>query len=135
MPLELSGSIVSGIRVQFEGGQAVKIDADEGAETLRAVASQDGGSRLGEIALVDGDGRIGPLGRVFYDTLIDENAASHIALGDGYDHPVDDPADKERVNKSHVHVDFMIGSSELNVDGITHDGQAVPVLRGGAWQI
>jgi aminopeptidase len=135
MPLELSGSIISGIRVQFEGGRAVKIDADQGADTLRAVASQDGASRLGEVALVDGAGRIGPLGRVFYDTLIDENAATHIALGDGYDHPVEDPADKERVNKSHVHVDFMIGSSELDVDGIAPDGHSVPVLRGGVWQI
>ena len=135
MPLELTGSIISGIRVQFEGGHAVKIDADQGADTLRAVASQDGASRLGELALVDGAGRIGPLGRVFYDTLIDENAASHIALGDGYDHPVEDPPDKARVNKSHVHVDFMIGSPELDIDGITRDGRSVPVLRGGAWQI
>jgi aminopeptidase len=135
MPLELFGSIISGIRVQFENGRAVKIDADEGVDTLRAVASHDGASRLGEVALVDGAGRIGPLGRVFYDTLIDENAATHIALGDGYDHPVEDPADKERVNKSHVHVDFMIGSSELDVDGIARDGRSVPVLRGGVWQI
>jgi aminopeptidase len=72
---------------------------------------------------------------VFYDTLIDENAATHIALGDGYDHPVGDAAEKARVNKSKVHVDFMIGSSELDVDGITKDGGVVPVLRGGAWQI
>jgi aminopeptidase len=135
MPLELTGSIISGIRVQFESGHAVKVDADQGADTLRAVASQDGASRLGEVALVDGAGRIGPLGRVFYDTLIDENAATHIALGDGYDHPVEDSADKARVNKSNVHVDFMIGSSDLDVDGVTHDGQSVPVLRGGAWQI
>jgi aminopeptidase len=135
MPLELSGSIISGIRVQFEGGRAVKIDADQGADTLRAVASQDGASRLGEVALVDGAGRVGPLGRVFYDTLIDENAATHIALGDGYDHPVEESADKARVNKSHVHVDFMIGSSDLDVDGITRDRRSVPVLRGGAWQI
>jgi aminopeptidase len=136
MPLELSGSIITGIRAQFEGGRAVKIDADTGADALRAVAARDeGASRLGEVALVDGGGRIGPLGRVFYDTLIDENAATHIALGDGYDHPVEDAADKARVNKSQVHVDFMIGSLELDVDGITKDGHAVPVLRAGAWQI
>jgi aminopeptidase len=136
MPLELSGSIISGIRVEFEGGRAVKIDADSGADALRAVASQDdGASRLGEIALVDGAGRVGPLDRVFYDTLLDENAATHIALGDGYDHPVEDPAEKERVNKSHVHIDFMIGSLELDVDGITTDGDTVPVLRAGSWQI
>jgi len=136
MPLELSGSIIAGIRVEFEGGRATKIDADTNADALRAVVARDeGASRLGEVALVDGGGRIGPLGRVFYDTLIDENAATHIALGDGYDHPVEDAADKTRVNKSKVHIDFMIGSLVLDVDGITKDGHAVPVLRGGAWQI
>jgi aminopeptidase len=136
MPLELSGSIIDGIHITFEGGRAVTIDADSGADVLRAVAARDeGASRLGEIALVDREGRIGPLGRVFYDTLIDENAASHIALGGGYEHPVDDPADRARVNKSDVHVDFMIGSPELNVDGITADGTVVPVLRDGAWQL
>ena len=136
MPLELSGSIIEGIRVTFEGGRAVKIDADSGADALRAVAARDeGASRLGEIALVDSEGRIGPLDRVFYDTLIDENAASHIALGGAYDHPVDDPEEKKRINVSKVHVDFMIGSPELNVDGVTRDGEAVPVLRDGAWQI
>jgi len=136
MPLELTGTIIEGIRIEFEGGRAVRVDADEGAEALRAVVAKDeGAARLGEIALVDDQGRIGPLGTVFYDTLIDENAATHIALGDGYDHPVDDPAERERINKSRVHVDFMIGSPELAVDGITRDGEVVPVLRGGAWQI
>jgi aminopeptidase len=136
MPLELSGAIIEGLRIEFEGGRAVKIDAESGAETVRAVAARDdGASRLGEIALVDGEGRIGPLGRVFYDTLIDENAASHIALGGGYEHPVEDPAEIARVNASEVHVDFMIGSSELNVDGITRDGEHVAVLRDGAWRV
>ena len=136
MPLELSGTIVRGIRVEFDDGRAVKIDAESGAEALRSVAARDvGASRLGEIALVDREGRIGPLGRVFYDTLIDENAASHIALGDGYDHPVEDPAERARINKSTTHVDFMIGSEALSVDGITHDGAHVAVLRGGAWRI
>ena len=136
MPLELSGSIIEGIRVEFEEGRAVKIDADSGADALRSVAARDEGAcRLGEIALVDGEGRIGPLERVFYDTLIDENAASHIALGGGYQHPVDDAADKARVNESVVHVDFMIGSLELDVDGITASGDTVPVLRNGVWQV
>jgi aminopeptidase len=136
MPLELFGSVIEGIRVQFEGGRATKIDADKGADTLRSVAARDeGAARLGELALVDGEGRIGPLQTVFFDTLIDENAASHIALGHGYDHPVDDPTDKARINESRVHVDFMIGSPELAVDGLTGDGDAVPVLRQGAWQI
>ncbi len=135
-PLEFSGSIIEGIRVEFVGGRAVTIDADSGVEALRAVASRDeGASRLGEIALVDNEGRIGHLGRVFYDTLIDENAASHIALGSGYQHPVEDPAERARINRSNVHVDFMIGSPELAVDGITTDGEVVPVLRDGSWQI
>jgi aminopeptidase len=136
MPLELYGAVISGIRVEFEGGRAVKIDAEVGADALRAaVARDDGASRLGEIALVDREGRIGPLDTVFFDTLIDENAASHIALGSGYVSPVADEADKARVNKSQIHIDFMIGSRELAVDGITRDGEVVPVLRDGAWQV
>ena len=136
MPLELAGSVVSGIRVEFKDGRAVGIDADKGAEALRAAASSDdGASRLGEIALVDGQGRIGALETTFFDTLIDENAASYIALGNAYDHPVEDPEDKKRINVSRVHIDFMIGSPTLAVDGITQDGDVVPVLREGAWQI
>ena len=136
MPLELSGSVITGIRIEFEGGRAVKIDADRGAEALRAVASRDeGAGRLGEIALVDREGRIGTLETVFLDTLIDENAASHIALGGAYEHPVEDPAERARINRSEIHVDFMIGSLELAVDGITRDGETVPVMRDGAWQI
>jgi aminopeptidase len=136
MPLELYGSYMEGIRIEFQGGRAVKVDADQGAEALRAtVAKDDGASRLGEIALVDKEGRIGPLGTVFYETLLDENAASHIALGNAYTFPVEDEADRARVNQSAIHVDFMIGSNELDVDGITRDGDRVPVLRGGSWQI
>lgn len=136
MPLELSGSLVRGIRVEFARGRAVRIDADEGADALRAVAAKDdGASRLGEIALVDGSGRIGPLRTVFFDTLLDENAASHIALGSGYAHAVHDPADRERANASSVHVDFMVGSTEVEVDGITRAGETVPVLRDGVWQL
>jgi aminopeptidase len=136
LPLELYGAIISGLRVEFEGGRAVRIDADEGAETLRAAAAKDdGASRLGEVALVDAGGRIGPLGTVFFDTLIDENAASHIALGHAYERGVEDEADRGRINDSQVHIDFMIGSPQLEVDGITRDGDVVPVLRGGRWQL
>jgi aminopeptidase len=136
MPLELYGSFMDGIRIEFEGGRAVKIDADSGADALRATAAKDdGASRLGELALVDREGRIGPLNTVFYETLLDENAASHIALGNAYTFPVEDEADRERVNKSGIHVDFMIGSNEVDVDGITRDGDRVPVLRGGSWQL
>ena len=86
------------------------------------------------MALVDGAGRIGPLETVF-NTLLDENAASHIALGSGYAQAVDDPAGYERINTSQIHIDFMIGSPALDVDGITRDGDVVPLLRRGAWQI
>ena len=136
MPLELYGSSIDGIRIEFQSGRAVKIDADEGADALRAAcAKDDGASRLGEVALVDKEGRIGPLRTIFYDTLLDENAASHIALGNAYTFPLEDEADQARANKSGIHVDFMIGSDEVEVDGVTGDGDRVPVLRGGSWQI
>jgi aminopeptidase len=136
MPLELYGSYMDGIRIEFEGGRAVKVDADEGADALRATVARDAGSsRLGEIALVDKEGRIGPLRTVFYETLLDENAASHIALGNAYTFPVEDEDDRRRVNVSDIHVDFMIGSNEVDVDGVTREGDRVPVLRGGTWQI
>jgi aminopeptidase len=135
-PLEFYGSNIDGIRVRFEGGRAVEIDADTGADALRGIAAKDdGATRLGEVALVDGEGRIGPLGTVFHETLLDENSASHIALGNGYTIPVDDEADRARVNRSAIHTDFMIGSPEVDVDGVTAEGERVPVLRGGAWQI
>ena len=89
--------MMDGIRVEFADGRAVRIDADRGADALRSLAAKDdGASRLGELALVDGEGRIGPLDTVFYETLLDENAASHIALGNGYELGVDDEADRTR---------------------------------------
>jgi aminopeptidase len=135
-PLVLrDGTIIRGLRVRFEGGKAVEIEADENGEALRAQQSLDSGAlKLGELALVDSQGRIGPLGTVFYDTLLDENAASHIALGNGFPFLVDGD-DLERVNSSGTHVDFMIGSPELEVDGVTSSGDRVPVLRNGDWQI
>jgi aminopeptidase len=135
-PLVLrDGTIIRGLRVQFEGGKAVAIDADENAEALRTQQTLDDGAvKLGELALVDSQGRIGPLGTVFYDTLLDENAASHIALGNGFPFLVQGD-DIGRVNKSGTHVDFMIGSPELEVDGVTSSGERVPVLRAGDWQI
>ncbi|MGZ8716783.1 MAG: aminopeptidase [Gaiellaceae bacterium] len=135
-PLDVAGSLVSGLRIRFEAGRAVEIDADANAETLRArCAADDGASRLGEVALVDRDSRVGRLGRTFFTTLLDENAASHLALGDGYSAPIGDPADLPRINTSTVHVDFMIGSDEVEVTGTTKAGATVPVMRGGVWQI
>jgi aminopeptidase len=135
-PLALEdGVIVRGLRVRFEGGRAVAIDAEENVEALRGkVALDEGAARLGELALVDGQGRIGPLGTVFYDTLLDENAASHIALGHGFPFAVGEE-DLDKVNESRIHIDFMIGSPELEVTGITKEGDRVPVLRDGNWQV
>ena len=114
----------------------MRIDAEAGAETLRAMCERDeGAARLGEVALVDGDGRIGALDTTFYDTLIDENAASHVAFGRAYEFTVADEADRAQANVSDIHVDFMIGSPEIDVDGVTEGGERVPVLRRGAWQI
>ncbi len=135
-PLFVSGVLLTGLRVRFEGGNAVEIDADQGAETLRALSRRDSGAaRLGEVALVDRDSRIGNLDTVFFDTLLDENAASHIALGEGLDFTVLDEDDQKRINRSEIHVDFMIGSSEVAVTGITPGGAEVPLLRDGSWQV
>lgn len=136
MPLFVSGAMVTGLRVRFERGVAVEIDADQGADTLRGLTRRDpGAARLGEVALVDRDSRIGSLETVFFDTLLDENAASHIALGRGLDFVVRDPADQRRVNRSELHIDFMIGSSEVAVTGIAAGGAEVPLLRQGVWQV
>jgi aminopeptidase len=135
-PLVVSGVTITGLRVRFEGGRAVEIDADEGAGTLRGLSQRDdGAARLGEVAIVDRDGRIGNLDTVFFDTLLDENAASHIALGSGLEFPVEDEDERARVNHSGIHVDFMIGGPEVSVTGVRADGSEVPLLVGGAWQI
>ena len=135
-PLYLAGKIIRGLEVRFEGGRAVQIDAEENAELLRAYTERDpGAARLGEVALVDREGRIGPLDTVFFDTLLDENAASHIALGSAYLFTVDDESEHPRANESQIHVDFMIGGNHVDVTGITTDGDEVPVLRGGTWQV
>jgi aminopeptidase len=136
-PLVLSdGTLVRGLEVRFEQGRAVEITADEGAEVLRGRAQLDeGASRLGEVALVDRESRIGQLGTVFYETLLDENAASHIAFGSGFSWSVESDQDRARVNESAIHIDFMIGGDDVDVTGLTRDGERVPVLRGGVWQL
>jgi aminopeptidase len=135
-PLALPGTIVRGLSVRFEGGRAVEIEADSGAGALRALCERDeGAARLGEVALVDREGRIGPLDTVFYDTLLDENAASHVALGRAYEMALNDEADKARANLSAIHVDFMIGGDHVSVTGVGADGARTPILRGGSWQL
>jgi aminopeptidase len=135
-PLMIPGAApIEGLRVKFEGGRAVQIDADKGVEILRQMTARDeGAARIGEVALVDRESRIGQSGSVYYSILLDENAASHLALGAAYPFSVDGP-EKEQRNKSSIHVDFMIGSNELEVTGVTREGREVPLLRDGAWQV
>jgi aminopeptidase len=135
MPFFAADVVVRGLELRFEGGRVVELRAEAGADALRGeLATDDGASRLGEVALVDGAGRVGRLGTVFYETLLDENAASHLAFGAGYESSVL-PEDLPRLNVSDVHTDFMIGSDEVSVTGITGGGEGVLVLARGAWQL
>jgi len=134
-PLDVSGTVIEGLRVRFEGGRAVEIDADVGADVLRGrAAKDDGAARLGEVALVDNAGRIAETGSVFFNTLLDENAASHIALGNAYRDAVAE-SDWPKINESQIHIDFMIGSPDVDVVGLDADENETPVLVGGDWQI
>ncbi len=141
LPLQIQGNIVRGLEVRFTDGRVVEIRAESGEEVMRThAATDDGASRLGEVALVDGHSRVGKTGLVFYDTLFDENASSHIALGASIVQAVPGASEQtaeERhargVNHSSIHTDFMIGSNELEIDGVTTDGEAVPIIRNGDW--
>jgi aminopeptidase len=131
-PLQMGGSVVHGLEVRFEGGRAVEVNATAGAELMREhVATDDGAARLGEVSIVDDTSRVGQTGLVFFDTLFDENAACHIALGDAINQSYDGPG----ANTSSVHTDFMIGSPEVDVDGVLADGTEVPLLRENVWQL
>jgi aminopeptidase len=141
LPLQIQGNIVRELEVRFEGGRAVEVKAGSGEDVMRThVAIDAGAARLGEVALVDGHSAVGETGLVFYDTLYDENASSHIALGAPILQAVEwagELSPEERVEKgvnhSSIHTDFMIGSNELEVDGVTASGEAVPILRAGDW--
>jgi aminopeptidase len=135
-PLFTDGVMITGLKIRFQHGRAVVVEADQGAEVMRSLTARDDGAvRLGEVALVDREGRIGALETVFVDTLLDENAASHIALGQGYELAVDGDEDLGRVNRSRIHIDFMIGSNDVAVTGVRSGGEQIPLLRGGSWQI
>jgi aminopeptidase len=139
MPLALRGQVVEGIEMRFAGGEIVEASAARGEEVLRAeIATDEGARRLGELALVDESSRVGDVGITFNNTLFDENAAAHIAFGAGFAWVVDDvdgEPDALGVNDSATHVDFMVGSPELEIDGIEQGGAAVPLLREGRWQL
>jgi aminopeptidase len=140
-PLQIQGTVVRGLEIRFEAGRAVEVRAENGAELMQAhVAADDGAARLGEVALVDASSRVGQTGLVFYDTLFDENASSHIALGASILQCVGEAAQlapEERhargINHSSIHTDFMIGSPEVAVSGVTKTGNESPILQGGNW--
>jgi aminopeptidase len=143
LPLQIQGNVVRDLEIRFEGGRAVDVHASSGEAFMQThVTTDEGAGRLGEVALVDGHSAVGETGLVFYDTLFDENASSHIALGAAIVQAVDWAADLDAdarhergVNHSTIHTDFMIGSNELEIDGVTAGGETVPILRGGDWQL
>ncbi|MBS7813729.1 aminopeptidase [Roseococcus pinisoli] len=140
-PLAYQGTLIRDIRVRFENGVIVEASASTGQEVLeRMIGSDDGARRLGEVALVPASSPISKSGLLFLNTLFDENAASHIALGQAYskcfvdgDTITPDDFTARGGNTSLIHVDWMIGSAEIDVDGIDAQGQAEPVMRAGEW--
>lgn len=141
MPLSYNGSLIDDFELRFEGGRAVQVRAGKGQRVLEKILETDeGAARLGEVALVPASSPIARTGLLFLETLFDENAASHIALGKGYAPTVRGAAGMSPeeaagvgLNDSLVHVDFMIGSKEVDVDGVTADGAEEPVMRAGEW--
>ena len=135
LPLPLSGQIVRGLELTFEGGRAVRVEAETGADLVRShFATIENADRLGEIALVTGESRVGQTGTVFYDALFDENATCHMAYGAAFPFLADgDPGDG--LNVANTHVDFMVGRPELEVDAVLADGTAVPLIRNEEWQL
>ncbi len=127
--------------MRFEAGRIVEATASSGEEVLRKVLETDeGASRLGEVALVPYSSPISRSGLLFFNTLFDENAASHIALGQSYASCIRggtgmgaDELARRGANKSLIHIDWMIGSAEIDVDGISTDGRAEPLMRKGEW--
>jgi aminopeptidase len=133
--------MIEGIQVRFEGGRIVEAKASKGEEVLRKlIETDDGAGRLGEVALVPHSSPIAASGLIFFNTLFDENAASHIALGQSYSSCLLD-GDKltkaelaaRGANESLIHVDWMIGSGELDIDGVTASGAVEPLMRKGEW--
>lgn len=141
MPLNLNGQLVEGLKLTFRDGKVVEYDAAAGREHMtHLLATDEGASHLGEIALVPHSSPISQLNRIFYNTGIDENASCHFALGSAYPVNIEGGTrmSKEELlargaNVSLTHVDFMIGSAELDIDGELPDGTIEPVFRKGNW--
>jgi aminopeptidase len=135
LPLPLSGQVVRGLELTFEDGRAVRVEAETGGDLVRShFASIENADRLGEVALVTKDSRVGQTGLVFYDPLYDENATCHIAYGAGLPFLLDGEPD-DGFNVANMHIDFMVGGSELEVDAVLSDGTEVPLIRNEEWQL
>lgn len=142
-PLSYGGTLIEEFTLRFAEGRVVELTAERGEAVLRGLIETDAGAaRLGELALVPHRSPISQSGLLFYNTLFDENAASHVALGSAYkftlgggDAMSDEEFEQAGGNRSATHVDFMIGSAELDVDGIRADGRAEPLMRNGEWAV
>jgi len=142
-PLNYGGNLIDNFTLRFENGKVVDFTAEKGYETLKLLLDTDEGARmLGELALVPHRSPISDTNLIFYNTLFDENASCHFALGRAYPITVEGGSEmtKEQLsergaNDSLIHVDFMMGSSSMNIDGITADGRAEPIFRDGNWAI
>ena len=140
-PLSYQGQLIEGFSIRFEGGKAVEVHAEKGEELLKTMISMDeGAAYLGECALVPQRSPIAESGLLFYNTLFDENAACHLALGMGFADTIRDFQNKTLdqcrelgVNDSMIHEDFMIGCDSMNIDATTRDGRVVPIFRNGNW--
>jgi aminopeptidase len=140
-PLSHQGSLIENIRCRFEGGKIVEATASTGEDVLnRLISTDEGARRLGEVALVPHSSPIAQSGILFWNTLFDENAASHIALGQAYATCLIDGENLDEAalaakgaNSSLIHVDWMIGSGTMNVDGLAADGSSQPLMRAGEW--
>jgi aminopeptidase len=140
-PLSWNGQVIDGFSITFEGGKAVSCQAQVGQEALEKMIHMDETAcLLGEVALVPKESPINQSGLLFYNTLFDENACCHVALGHGFKEVLPggndlsvEEAQKQGVNDSLIHVDFMIGSDDLSIVGVKADGTEVPVFAGGTW--
>jgi aminopeptidase len=142
-PLSYGGNVIENFGLTFTNGRVVSVTAERGQAVLQQLVDTDpGAARLGELALVPHSSPVAQSGLLFYNTLFDENAASHVALGSAYKFTLaggenmdDDTFERAGGNRSAVHVDFMIGSDQLDVDGVLPNGTSEPLMRAGEWAV